>query len=688
MLGYSLICRSHAPAGALVLAAALLLHAGSAGAATCTTLSGNSSTTQTVSNGTCTVDPGVALDIASGSTAAVTLSSGTPASPTTLINSGTIEITGSGSGRAVQSSGTNSVLVIQNNLGATISTNNNDTIAAGTGSTTVASVSLTNAGSIVSAAGGQAVNFNKIVNGAANSVVNSGLIKATGSDAVRPGLNGSVGNTGTIWAIAVAGSSSDGIDAQANSGAAITNAGNAGSGTGTGLIEGGRHGITGGNTDQTTNGAFSMTVTNNRGGTIQGDDGSGINIDGFNGAELVTVVNHGTITGNGVTGDGDGIDVDGLINLNNTGTIKSLNAFTASGVEFSEGVTVGGGTINNSGTIEGSVAAGNASAIGRGITIAGVDKDANGNPIPVQAPYGAATITNSGLIKGDSDSAIIFSSALASGFSHSITNQAGGVIQTGSTTAAAILTAADNVSISNSGTIDGSSSGKAITGGSGNLTLTVLGGAASILGDIQGGAGAVNTMTIDPGAGNGFAYSGSISNFNSVETKSGNVTLSGVSTYTGTTILTGGTLILSGANRISAGSALALNGGALTLANVSGANAQTFAGLSLTGSSAIDVGSSSLSFNSLGTISAGKSLTITDWSAASSPDYTFRLLGNDTANSAFLTLISDTTIDGVGAAYEFDGTYTDIRPVPLPGTLAMMISGLALLGAARRRAAV
>jgi hypothetical protein len=96
MLGYSLIRRSHAPAGALVLAAAMLLHAGSAGAATCTTLSGNSSTTQTVSNGTCTVDPGVALDIASGSTAA---------SPTTLINSGTIEITGSGSGRAVQSNG-------------------------------------------------------------------------------------------------------------------------------------------------------------------------------------------------------------------------------------------------------------------------------------------------------------------------------------------------------------------------------------------------------------------------------------------------------------------------------------------------------------------------------------------------------------------------------------------------------
>ena len=72
-----------------------------------------------------------------------------------------------------------------------------------------------------------------------------------------------------------------------------------------------------------------MSVTNNSGATIQGDNGSGINIDAFNGAgalETVTVVNHGMITGNGVTGDGDGVDVDGLVNITNTGTILSKNA--------------------------------------------------------------------------------------------------------------------------------------------------------------------------------------------------------------------------------------------------------------------------------------------------------------------------------------------------------------------------
>jgi len=39
--------------------------------------------------------------------------------------------------------------------------------------------------------------------------------------------------------------------------------------------------------------------------------------------------------------------------------------------------------------------------------------------------------------------------------------------------APAILTAADNVAITNAEKIDGSSSGKAIMGGAGNLTLTV-----------------------------------------------------------------------------------------------------------------------------------------------------------------------------------------------------------------------
>jgi autotransporter-associated beta strand protein len=255
------------------------------------------------------------------------------------------------------------------------------------------------------------------------------------------------------------------------------------------------------------------------------------------------------------------------------------------------------------------------------------------------------------------------------------------VIQTGSTSAAAILTAADNVTITNSGTIDGSSSGKAIVGGSGNLAVNVLGGAAVIKGDMTGGAGASNTLTVDPGTGNSFAYAGSISNFNTVETKSGSVSLSGVSTYTGTTRVSGGDLTLVGANRLSAGSSLALNGGTLTLSGVGGAaNGQTFSSLALTNNSTMDLGLSSITFNGLGTLTAGKSLSVLDWSPGNSPSYAIRFLGNDTGSSAFLTLMADTTIDGAAAAITFDGTYTDVSAVPLPWALPMLASGLGFLG--------
>src|SRR5262249_13207118 len=144
----------------------------------------------------------------------------------------------------------------------------------------------------------------------------------------------------------------DGIDAQNNTGVVINNATDPATGlaaatctSSTCLIVGARHGITGGAATGGS-GAFTMSVTNNLNGTIQGNGGSGINIDGFNKNEVVTIVNAGTITGNNATGDSDGVDVDGLVNLNNSGTIHSLNAFD----DTSEGVTVGGGTITNSGT--------------------------------------------------------------------------------------------------------------------------------------------------------------------------------------------------------------------------------------------------------------------------------------------------------------------------------------------------
>jgi hypothetical protein len=548
-----------------------------------------------------------------------------------------------------------------------------------------ASVTLNNYGTMASvnasAGGSQVVDFAAITSG--SNIVNNfagASMTANEADAVRPGVNGEVYNWGTILAKTTTGSGSDGIDVQNNSGALITN-------YGSGRIEGGRHGITGGALDASV--SFTTGITNHLGGIIQGNNGSGINLDGFNAKQLVTIFNSGTITGNGITGDGDGVDVDGLVNLNNTGVIRSVNSFSSGAMAYSEGITVGGGTITNSGIIEGLVSAGNRKAVGRGITLSGNDITSGPLMGTREGLYGNAVITNQagGLIRGGTDSAIVATGA-ASGYTVTIHNQAGATIRGGGSSVAAILTGNDKTIINNAGLIDGSSSGKAIEmGGSLNNSLTITGGSASILGSINGGVGGTNTMAINPGAGNSFSYAGAISNFTSVEVLSGNVTFSGVSSYTGTTRLSGGTLTLDGVNRLDTGSALDMHGGTLQIANATGEVGQTFASLTLSDNSAWDLGGSALSFSSLGTIGSGKTLTILN---AASGTYAFKLSGNYSGDAAFAQLMSSTTINGVAASYHFDGSYTDVAAatvaaVPEPESYAMLLAGLGLVGVMVRR---
>jgi autotransporter-associated beta strand protein len=592
----------------------------------------------------------------------------------TLDNQGAIKQTGTG--RVVRDNTGVTGLTINNgsatNGGALMQAADADVIQMNKAN---AGVTLNNYGSMISlnasANGAQAVDFNAVTTG--TNIVNNytgGLLKASEADAVRTGVGGVVNNNGTI--LSLTGSSSDGIDAQVNSGAVIVNGV-------TGLVEGARHGITGGQSDAAA--SFTMSITNNAGGIIRGMNGSGVNLDGFNNKQVATIINHGLISGNGVTGDGDGLDIDGIANVTNTGIIRSINAFSApaDGLAYSEGISVGGGTIVNSGTIEGLVSAGNGNAVGRGITLAG--NDIAGSAGLREGLYGHATITNQsgGVIRGQSDSGIVAVGA-KSGFVVTINNNAGASIIGGGTANAAIKTGADNTVIVNGGTINGASSGKAIEMGSGQNSLTITGG--SIVGSINGGSGGANTMVVNPGAGNSFSYAGSISNFSNVEIKSGSIALSGVSTYSGATQISGGVLTLDGANRLSSSSALILNGGVLQLTNAGGANGQTFASLSLTDDSSVMLGSSSLTFNGLGAVVNGKTLSFTE---AASGAYAFRLLGDVTHDANFLMLVGATRIDGLAVRYSFDGAYTGVAAVPEPSTYAMLFAGLAMVGAIARR---
>lgn len=636
------------------------------------TIAGASTKAQTLGAGELgTVNAASTLTV-SGSTVAVTVNG----SNATLNNAGTIAQTGTG--RAIRDNTGVSNLVV-NNTG-TIRTADADVIQM---NVPASSVTLNNYGSMTSAnasaGGAQAVDFS-VMTGAnvVNNYAGASLV-ASEADAVRPGANGVVNNSGTIRSTTATGSSSDGIDGQANSGIRITN-------TGTGLVDGARHGITAGQASATTD--FTMMVTNANGGIIRGNNGSGINIDGVNARQTLTVTNAGTIVGNGVTGDGDGIDADGLVDITNVagGIIRSTNAFSApaSGLAYSEGITAGGGRVVNAGTIEGLVAAGNTNAVGRGITLAGNDITSGALSGTREGLYGNATITNQagGLIRGQSDSAIVAEGA-ASGFTVAINNNAGATILGGGATNAAIHTGADRTVITNAGTIDGGSSGKAIRMGTADNVLIISGGSARVIGSIDGGASGKNAMTVDAGKGNAFNYAGAISNFASVEFKSGTTTLTGQSTYGGATIVSGGTLALVGADRIGAGSALVLAGGTL---DISRAGTQTFANLSLTDSSAIDFGTSALTFNGLGNIVAGTDLALVDVAGASS--YVLRFLGDFMNDANFEELMRHTTVDNLTVTFSFDGMYTNVlgtSDVPEPASIALVIGGVGLLGAMRRR---
>jgi len=681
------------------------------------TISSNSTTAQTLGNGsgqTGTVNAGVSLTV-SGSTVAVTISGASA----TLNNLGTINQTGTG--RVIRDNTGVTGLIINNgsttNSAALMQSADADVIQM---NKTPASVTLNNYGTMTSlnasAGGSQAVDFNAILSGS-NTVnnVSTGIMQATEADAVRPGVNGVVNNDGLIKATTTTGSSSDGVDAQSNSGIQIFNAASAGGGTGTGTIEGARHGITGGTPDSTGSGVFIMSVTNNLGGTIKGDNGSGINIDGFNASEVVTIVNHGTITGNGVSADGDGVDVDGVVNLTNTGTIRSLNALN----DTSEGVTVGGGTIINSGTIQGSISTptGN-TGVGRGITIAGVDKfvnaDGSSTAIPIQAVYATTTITNSGTIKGDTDSAIAFTSGLTSGFTMTITNQAGGMIEGGGATAAAIQAGVDTTVINNSGTIKADSSGKAIVGGGGKLTVNISSGTASVLGDIDGGTGSGNAININPGAGNTFSYAGAITHFATAAVQSGTFSLSGSLSASGTSV-TGGTL--AGTGTVS-GLVTVGSGGVISPGNSPGKlTLQT--GVDFSGGGKLLWQLATLTDDSNGVagtdfdqvLLTGGNLTLGGTSLLTL-DFSLLGVGDPNSSNAFWqTNHSWTVIDGTGSATNIgstnfsqitdptfaDGSFTtnsdgngntvlSFQATPEPGSAGLLVLGAVGLIARRRRA--
>ncbi|WP_371347480.1 autotransporter domain-containing protein [Ancylobacter sp. IITR112] len=257
--------------------------------------------------------------------------------------------------------------------------------------TSDAKITITNYG-LIDGGDGQALDFADLTSPSNQiSILNYGTLQSSTADGIRPGAGASVTNYGLIQSTDLT-SDGDGIDFQEAGGSVYNGA--------TGEIIGAKHGVTG-------DGA--VTVENAEGGLIVGRNGSGINIDST-GDTLVTVTNYGTIRGE-VTGlideegtdsvpdgDGDGVDVDGQVLLNNYGLIQGTGASGTKDGEpnTADGIAAGGGIIYNhkTGIIEAFDNYPNEDSddVGRAILI---DDSAQG-----AAPF-ATQLFNEGIIRSD-----------------------------------------------------------------------------------------------------------------------------------------------------------------------------------------------------------------------------------------------------------------------------------------------
>lgn len=304
-------------------------------------------------------------------------------------------------------------------------------------------VSLTNSGTMTGMEK-QAIDLRYMINTSA-AITNNGVISSAQKGAVKLGNNATVINHGTIETTAAGENGitvknydpeEDGIDTFAH-GLDLTNDKG-------GKITGMKHGVTG---------EGEAFISNN--GRIEGRGGSGLNWDWDaalqqNDKYVVTVVNgkDGVISGTGDAAslDGDGVDVDYIVNLTNSGTIIAKDSFGSA-----DGLAIGGGIVTNTGTIRASNSNTNREAYG-----ILVDDSDGGNA------FEAIRITNSGTIEGTGANGVGI--RIVSGKENYISMEGGSIA--GGSGQAVIMGSGDDVFSYSGGTVNGS-----VDGGEGFNTM-------------------------------------------------------------------------------------------------------------------------------------------------------------------------------------------------------------------------
>lgn len=387
-------------------------------------------------------------------------------------------------------------------------------------STSNAIISITNYG-LIDGGVGQALDFADLTSpGNQITITNYGTMQSSEADGMRPGAGAIVINYGLIQSTDLT-SDGDGIDFQGFGGTVINKTG--------GEILAAKHGITGDG---------EVNVTNEAGASIIGRNGSGINIDSV-GDVVVTVTNYGTISGqvtglldddgpaDGVPdGDGDGVDVDGQLVLNNYGLIQGTGATGTNDGDLNtaDGIAAGGGLIYNhaGGVIQAYDNYDNVGVdnVGRAILI---DDSAQG-----PSPF-ATTLINEGTITSDGV-AVTFIGA------NNDTIQNSGLIESGNAKAVDMGDGDDLYIYLPTGQVVGY-----VTGGAGTDTFELSGSGSFDLGQLGNAATYRDFETLFVGAGSAYTATGT-SSFAGDIVVDGQLVFNGSLASAGITIENGATL--------------------------------------------------------------------------------------------------------------------------------------------------
>jgi hypothetical protein len=260
-----------------------------------------------------------------------------------------------------------------------------------------------------------------------------------------------------------------------------------------GWIEGGHHAYTG---------KRATTVVNEAGGTMIGRNGSAVNIDNDATVEnTVYVVNRGLLQGKSQNlgdSDGDAVDVDGRVNVENWGTIEGLghNGYHNGEPNVSEAIAAGAAVIVNH-------AGGKIYAVGRAIQI---DNSSNADA------FASTSIINQGLIQGDGhgptgvDPEDAASIPVAGHEAISIIGSYGdSVVNKGQIIGGVFLDGGDDVFRAYAG----SSVAGTIAAGDGNDYISIAGAVTGPAGSAIEGGGGGDRITLQTGSQvNGWVYGG------------------------------------------------------------------------------------------------------------------------------------------------------------------------------------